>query len=403
MDLNDVEAIHFNALGGADAITLNDLSGTDLNQVRLDLSTPIGSGIGDGQPDAIVVNGTSGAEQLTVSGSAAELVVAGGQATVSITGHEGVVDTLTVQARGGSDTVSASGLAGGLMSLILDGGEASDVLIGSRGADLLIGGEGDDTVIWNPGDGSDLVEGRGGRDILQFNGSAVGETVDLSANGSRLRFFRDVANIVMDCDDLEEVQFRALGGADRVQVNSLAGTDVSQVTLDLSATANSGLGDGQPDTVVVAGTQGDDVVTIQSTVNEVQVLGLSAAVRLIGAEGAQDQLALNAQGGADVVNASALPAGRIGLVTNGGLGDDIVFGSAGDDLFAGGDGDDTVFGGAGNDTVVWNPGDDNDVVEGQDGFDTLLFNGANVSENIDIAANGGRVRFFRNIANVAMT
>ena len=33
--------------------------------------------------------------------------------------------------------------------------------------------------------------------------------------------------------------------------------------------------------------------------------------------------------------------------------------------------------GAGDDTFVWNPGDDNDIVEGQAGFDTLLFNGAN--------------------------
>ena len=56
--------------------------------------------------------------------------------------------------------------------------------------------------------------------------------------------------------------------------------------------------------------------------------------------------------------------------------------------------------GAGDDTFVWNPGDDNDTVEGQAGIDTLLFNGANVAENIDISANGGRVLFFRNIANV---
>jgi hypothetical protein len=43
-------------------------------------------------------------------------------------------------------------------------------------------------------------------------------------------------------------------------------------------------------------------------------------------------------------------------------------------------------------------GDDNDIVEGQAGFDTMLFNGANISENIDISANGGRTRFTRNVA-----
>ena len=30
MDLNDVETVDFNALGGADTITVNDLSGTDV-------------------------------------------------------------------------------------------------------------------------------------------------------------------------------------------------------------------------------------------------------------------------------------------------------------------------------------------------------------------------------------
>ena len=87
---------------------------------------------------------------------------------------------------------------------------------------------------------------------------------------------------------------------------------------------------------------------------------------------------------------------------NGGLGDDILIGSEGDDLVNGGDGNDTALMGAGDDTFVWNPGDDNDTLEGQAGFDTMLFNGANIAENIDISANGGRVRFFRDIANVSM-
>ena len=32
------------------------------------------------------------------------------------------------------------------------------------------------------------------------------------------------------------------------------------------------------------------------------------------------------------------------------------------------------------------------MVDGGAGNDTLIFNGANVNENIDISANGGRVR-----------
>ena len=87
---------------------------------------------------------------------------------------------------------------------------------------------------------------------------------------------------------------------------------------------------------------------------------------------------------------------------NGGLGDRLLLGSEGDDLINGGDGNDVALMGAGDDTFVWNPGDDNDTVEGQAGFDTMLFNGANIAEQIDISANGGRVRFVRDVANVTM-
>ena len=37
MDLNGVEHVQFDALGGADNITVNDLTGTDVTQVAIDL------------------------------------------------------------------------------------------------------------------------------------------------------------------------------------------------------------------------------------------------------------------------------------------------------------------------------------------------------------------------------
>src|SRR6185295_6350267 len=43
-----------------------------------------------------------------------------------------------------------------------------------------------------------------------------------------------------------------------------------------------------------------------------------------------------------------------------------------------------------------------DVVEGQDGNDTMIFNGANANENVDISARGNHVRFSRDIGNVTM-
>ena len=58
--------------------------------------------------------------------------------------------------------------------------------------------------------------------------------------------------------------------------------------------------------------------------------------------------------------------------------------------------------GAGDDTFVWNPGDGSDIVEGQDGNDTMQFNGANIDENIDLSANGSRLRLTRDVGNVTM-
>ena len=58
--------------------------------------------------------------------------------------------------------------------------------------------------------------------------------------------------------------------------------------------------------------------------------------------------------------------------------------------------------GAGNDTFVWNPGDGSDIVEGQAGSDTLVFNGANINENFVISANGSRARLTRDVAGITM-
>ena len=42
------------------------------------------------------------------------------------------------------------------------------------------------------------------------------------------------------------------------------------------------------------------------------------------------------------------------------------------------------------------------MVEGQDGFDTLVFNGAAGAESFDASASGQRLRFFRTQGNIVM-
>lgn len=295
----------------------------------------------------------------------------------------------------GNDT-----LYGGAGNDRLLGGPGNDTLVGGIGIDEILGEKGDDQIIWNPGDGSDIIDGDSGKDTLIFNGANIGEMIDLSANGKHLRFSRNIASITLDCDGIERVIYRALGGMDQVTVNDLTGTDVRNVVVDLASPL--GGGDGQEDTVFVNGTEGNDRIEVTGTADGVDVLGLTAVVTVVGAEPGLDELVINARGGNDVIDASAVAVGAIDLTLNGGAGDDELTGGAGNDLLIGGQGADVAFGGAGDDTFAWNPGDGSDVFEGGVGYDTLLFHGSNIGEKVDISATGQRVRFTRDIAGVTV-
>jgi Ca2+-binding RTX toxin-like protein len=418
MDVDDVEAVDLNALGGTDTITVNDLSGTDVAELNPDLAGTIGGSAGDGQQDVVIVNGTGGADIIDIVGAGTSASVVGLAARVNIAHSEGATDNLVVNALGGDDAVTATTLPAGVIKLTIDGGAGEDDILGSQGADVSLGGDGNDFVFgdngndvafmgagddvfqWNPGDGNDTLEGQDGTDSMLFFGANVSENIDIAANGGRVLFVRDVANVTMDLNDVESIDFRALGGADNIVVGDLTGTDVTSISPDLRGPG--GGGDGAADTVTVNGTQGNDTFGAAGDAGGVNVFGLQAAVKISFQEQANDRLTLNALGGADTVDATSLKADGIQLTMNGGLGGDVFLGGEGDDLINGGDGDDVAQMGAGDDTFVWNPGDDNDTLEGQAGTDKMAFNGANVAENIDIAANGGRVRFFRNVASVTM-
>ena len=88
-------------------------------------------------------------------------------------------------------------------------------------------GAGDDVFVWNPGDDNDTIEGQAGVDRLDFNGANIAENIDISANGGRVLFTRDIANVTMDLNDVELIRFQALGGADNIVINDLSGTDAT--------------------------------------------------------------------------------------------------------------------------------------------------------------------------------
>jgi Ca2+-binding RTX toxin-like protein len=378
--------------------------------------------------DTVEVNGGNGAESFAITPNGARLRVDRlSPAPFSI--DAGTVESIVINANGGDDVVTASNGLAPLVQLTIDGGEGNDTVTGGDGADTLLGGAGNDTVAggrgndaaflgagddvfaWSPGEGNDTVEGGDGVDTLRLSGSAVGETIDLSANGGRVRLARDVANIVMDLNDVERVDLNVLGGADHVVVHDLGGTDVTELGLDLGGASNATVGDGAADTVTTEATNGKDTIAVSGTGTSLAVTGLPALVTMVNAEGALDTLLLAGQAGDDIVSAAGLSAGVVQLTVDGGTGNDILTGSwgadtllggAGDDVIAGFRGDDKALLGDGDDTFLWNPGDGNDVVEGGAGQDAVEVHGANIDETIDIAANGARALFLRNVATVTM-
>jgi hypothetical protein len=333
MDTHGVEQVDFNALGGVDAITVDDLTGTDVKNVDLDLAGSLGGTTGDGQTDSVTVNGTNQNDALTAAGDASGVTVSGLHTQVAIR-HQEPTDQLFVEGRGGDDSISATGLAAGAISEFLGGGDGNDTIAGGPGAETLLGGDGsdtidgnggndraalgagDDTFVWDPGDGSDTIDGEAGRDTMVFNGAAASETVALSANGNRLRFSRQPANITMDTGGVEFVTFNALGGADNVTVDNLTGTDVNSVDLNLAGTLGGTTGDGQTDRVVVNGTNGDDAVTVAGGAGDANVTGLAPTVNLLHAE-PTDQLDFEAFTGTDTVSAGGLAAGTLQLFVDG--------------------------------------------------------------------------------------
>jgi Ca2+-binding RTX toxin-like protein len=340
-DGDDVAVIIGGAVGETFTATPNG------NRVRFDRTTPLPFFVDIGTTETLEVHAGAGADTFTGSVGLAALI------KLNI---DGGLDNDTINGGDGNDTLS--------------GGAGNDFIDGNKGADVAFLGAGDDTFQWDPGDGSDVIEGGEGADTMLFNGAAGSENIDITATGTRVRFFRDAANITMDMDDVERIDFNALGGNDNVTVNSLAGTDVTAVNLNLASVIGGTTGDGVEDTITVNGTNAVDIVTVAKTPGGFAVLGLAATVNVNTPEPQFDRLNVNLLGGNDVFAAPGLQAGIVQLQVDGGAGNDSITGSAGNDVLLGANGKDTINGGDGNDVLIGGQGTDS--LNGQAGDDVKV-------------------------------
>jgi Ca2+-binding RTX toxin-like protein len=424
-EMDGVERIRVRALGDSDSISVDDLAGTSVQQIFVDLAGTVGGIDGDGAVDAIEQNGSFGSDSINVALVSGTVRVSGLAAQLTIS-HTDPNDQLEINGLAGNDTINASALSAGVMLLEVDGGTGNDRITGSRGNDALFGdagndliaggrgddvadlGEGNDVYDYKAGEGVDIVAGGGGFDTFRYTGTNAGQVLQLHSFGGKALLTQAGGPLIADLDDVERVQVRALGGADVINIIDLTGTDVTRVDIDLAAKAGGTVADGASDLVGIEGTVNHDVVDVGWSNGKIFVSGVAAAFSIDHA-GGNDRLFISGYFGNDILYAGDLAAGKISLQLDGGAGADSIFGSAGNDRANGNIGNDVAFGGAGNDTLIggdgddiaylgtgndvyeWRFDDDKDVVKGQAGIDTLRFGGSATTDVISIEAVDGRV------------
>ncbi|MBZ0231291.1 MAG: hypothetical protein K8M05_03000 [Deltaproteobacteria bacterium] len=365
VDSHGLELVDLHARGGADRITIDDLTAAAIARIDIDLSD-IDPAQGDGLADLVVLNGTAGADHLSVSLDGGAVLASGLATEVRVRNGEPAHDRLVIDG-GGGDRIDIDGTdgpdvmnivsdgtgrvydGGGFSVLVapapaiavtvngndgddqivtnvsdaapvaIDGGAGNDTIVGGPGPDLLRGGpgadiidgryaadtvllgDGDDTFVWNPGGGNDVVEGEGGSDTLAFSGANIDELLDVRGVDGRVRVLRNVAVIALDLGSVERIDLTSRGGSDVVTVGPLHATGVSQVNVDL-AMYGDGTGDALADHVVIDGVAGD-VIDVATDGDAVAATGLGALVRVRRGEPAIDRLVV--RGGRLQINGTA--------------------------------------------------------------------------------------------------
>jgi Ca2+-binding RTX toxin-like protein len=286
------------------------------------------------QNGTLFITGTNGADDITLLSNGLNVleVDINGDGAGDLSFDRSTFTAIDVQARGGDDRVTNRGqftdeamtIDGGGGHDTLSGGLGDQKLVGGSGNDTATGGDGDDTVqlgagndgfTWNPGDDNDVVEGEAGADVLDFNGSNAAETIDVSANGPRVRFLRNIANVVTDLGGVERIEFDALGGSDTIVAGDTAGTELDTFAVNLSAFG--GAGDAAVDSVIAGGTPGDDAVVLGSEGAAQVVSGLAAEVQVTGGE-TQDEINVGTGDGSDTITANVAATGTALFDVDGG-------------------------------------------------------------------------------------
>jgi hypothetical protein len=113
LDANGMQTVNVRALGGTDNVVVNDLAGTAVAQVNIDLGAS--GGTGDAQVDTVTINGTESSDTINITASAGAIGITGLAAQAQIAHPEVGNDTLIINGLGGIDSF---GIGPGVTTLI---------------------------------------------------------------------------------------------------------------------------------------------------------------------------------------------------------------------------------------------------------------------------------------------
>jgi hypothetical protein len=117
MDLDGVERLDLATFGGSDAVTIGDLSGTEVTVAQIDLASTSGSA--DAKDDTVRANGSDRADQVDVAADGGAVEAAGLAAQTSVSGSD-PTDRLQIDTFGGDDSVTVADGARALLDIQTD-------------------------------------------------------------------------------------------------------------------------------------------------------------------------------------------------------------------------------------------------------------------------------------------
>ena len=363
-----------------------------------DGSDTIEGGIGT---DTQVVNGSSVADAFEIAegptpGRLSLARTSPGPFALDI----GTVEILDVNGKLGDDTFVTADLSGvaDLLAVNLMGDDGNDAFAFLDGGSVLAGridgGAGSDTISYDgyttpvtvdldTGQQSYRAELNGGQEVPPVSTPATGTgTFVLNAAGTELTFSISYEGLVGQLLGSIGAHFHApaMVGMNAPIVRALTPGELNGSTVpDGTFSGVWTSADSQPLTPQLVEDLRNGLVYFNIHTTDFPGGEIRGQILLVGTEA-------TATGVADLSNVENVVGGQAGdTITGGALANSLV----------GGRGPDTIMGGAGDDTIIWNNGDGSDLVDGQEGIDTQVVNGAQAGDEFEVSANGTRLQFQR--------